>query len=242
MINSVRNTVLAILNKHNYGSIPVADFNEYCRTAQMELFLDMFERYNKIINEENKRTSGTERADREKILAETIDFFTETDELAHTADNKYTPPANSFRINDILVYDVTTTPKTFINTAELTLKSKVKKLDLGSLGGPSETFPLYSMQANVIEMWPDTINAAERVEAEYVRFPVDPKWTFVNLTGGEPVFNQSAGDYQDFELPRDFEVELIMKILEYTGLSIRESEVVKYVKADEQLEMVKKTN
>lgn len=242
MINSVRNTVLAILNKHNYGSIPVADFNEYCKTAQMELFMDIFERYNKIINEENKRVSGTERADREKALAETIDYFTETEILTNTADNKFAPPTNIYRINDIFVYDVSVSPKVFLNTAEHTLKSVVKKLNLSNLSIVSTTFPLYSYQDGVIELWPESITGAGSVEVEYVRFPLDPKWTFVSLSGGDPLFNGSANDYQDFELPQDFYVDIIMKILEYTGLSIRESEVYKYVKAGEQIELVKRSN
>ena len=42
MINSVRNTVLSVLNKNNYGVITPADFNLYAQQAQLEIFQDYF--------------------------------------------------------------------------------------------------------------------------------------------------------------------------------------------------------
>ena len=59
MINSVRNTVLAILNKNNYGYISPSDFNLYAKQAQMDLFEDLFYEYNYQIIKENVRQSGT---------------------------------------------------------------------------------------------------------------------------------------------------------------------------------------
>ena len=59
MINSVRNTVLAILNKNNYGYIAPNDFNLYAKQAQLDLFEDLFYEYNYQIIKENARQSGT---------------------------------------------------------------------------------------------------------------------------------------------------------------------------------------
>mgnify|MGYP006272437659 CR=1 FL=1 len=59
MINEVRNTVLSILNKNNYGYISPSDFNLFSSQSQMELFEEMFSSYNKIITMENTRVSGS---------------------------------------------------------------------------------------------------------------------------------------------------------------------------------------
>ena len=75
MINSVRNTVLAIANKNNYGYISPQDFNLYAKQAQMDMFEDYFYQYNNWINRENARTSGTGYADIIKGLEEVIDTF-----------------------------------------------------------------------------------------------------------------------------------------------------------------------
>lgn len=75
MINSVRNTVQSVLNKNNYGYISPADFNLYALQAQMELFEEYFSTYNKIINMENSRLSGTDYADVEQPVAELLEHL-----------------------------------------------------------------------------------------------------------------------------------------------------------------------
>ena len=68
MIDSVYKTVLTIVNKNNYGYINPTDFNLFARTAQLELFENMFYDYNNRINLENLRKSGTGYADILKVF------------------------------------------------------------------------------------------------------------------------------------------------------------------------------
>ena len=75
MINSVRNTVLAILNKNNYGYISPQDFNLFAKQAQLDIFEDYFYQYNYQLNKENKRMSGTGYADITKGYEEVIDLL-----------------------------------------------------------------------------------------------------------------------------------------------------------------------
>ena len=42
------------------------------------------------------------------------------------------------------------------------------------------------------------------------------------------MFNASAADYQDFELPTSDMNGLVNKILQYAGVSIREADVAKF--------------
>ena len=42
IINSVRETVLSVLNKNNYGYITPSDFNLYAKQAQLDIFEDYF--------------------------------------------------------------------------------------------------------------------------------------------------------------------------------------------------------
>ena len=69
---------------------------------------------------------------------------------------------------------------------------------------------------------------------QYVRFPFAPKWTYISLTNGEPSFDPTQPDYQDFELPNDDEVNLVNKILQYAGMSIREIAATQFGQAEEQ--------
>lgn len=110
MINSVRNTVLAILNKNNYGYISPQDFNLYAKQAQLDLFEDYFYQYNYQVSKENARQSGTGYADIKKGYEEVIDLFSVTDFLLHSYSNTFFAPSlattNSdyYLLNKVLVY------------------------------------------------------------------------------------------------------------------------------------------
>jgi hypothetical protein len=65
---------------------------------------------------------------------------------------------------------------------------------------------------------------------------LDPKWSFSTIAGGVPIFDQSQADYQDFELPKDDANDLITKILQYAGISIREGDVFKFGQIEEQMQ------
>jgi hypothetical protein len=56
------------------------------------------------------------------------------------------------------------------------------------------------------------------------------------LPNGEPAFDQSQPDYQDFELPPEDEYKLITKMLEYCGIVIREFAVSQFGTAQQQHE------
>ena len=81
MINSVRNTVLSVLNKNNYGYISPNDFNLFAKQAQLDVFENYFYRYNFQIQKENGRQSGTGYADIKKQYEEVIDSFSKISTL-----------------------------------------------------------------------------------------------------------------------------------------------------------------
>jgi len=86
---------------------------------------------------------------------------------------------------------------------------------------PSDSFRIYP-----------TLTAGYSAELFFLRKPKDPKWTFVNVQGN-PVYNSSASDLQNFELHPSNLVPLVMKILLYCGISLRESEVENVANSEE---------
>ena len=231
MINSVRNTVLAILNKNNYGYISPNDFNLYAKQAQLDLFEDLFYEYNYQLIKENARQSGTGYANISKGILETIDLFSVTAPLAHVANNTYTMPVNYYLINKVLAYDAAGT--TLTGEAERVSHSKITLLNSSNLTAPTTAYPAYTTEGQTLTVFPATINVAGQLQAQYIRYPLDPQWTYLNITGGEPVFDASSTSYQNFELPNDYEPDLVNKILQYAGVSIRESAVVQYANTAE---------
>lgn len=323
MINSVRNTVLSVLNKNNYGYISPSDFNLFATQAQLEIFEEYFDKYNKAINFENARAYGSDYADIKKTISEVMEGFLRSDYLypkflfpsppLGEITNFYSLPSESttgfpsYMINKIvyykrrlatgtntssgglvlidntanfvaagvsvrdIVFNVTNktkanvvgvTPTTLsldtnifslgsgqrynvyswndYSEAEYVSNSKIELLSNSNLTSPSFDYPAYAIIGSELAMYPiasptnTNVYFYGAVRADYFRYPKPPKWTFTTLSGGEPVFNQSQPDYQDFELPIEDEYKLVMKICQYSGVSIREAEVVQYAMAQEQ--------
>ena len=306
MINSVRNTVLSILNKNNYGYISPSDFNLFAKQAQMDIFEDYFYQYNYQIQKENSRQSGTGYADIKKGYEEVIEMFSETKYLTHDSNNVFFLPSQSttgddyYLINKVLGYETivttgtntavflnnledsnadfiadgvqvgdivfnlrpvapsyatvtqvlsgnilglsedifTVVPSSYIiykpkqNELEKVTLSKITMLTNSILTAPTRSFPAYTQQGDKLTAFPSSIS--EGILCQYFRYPKDPKWTYQSLTGGEPAFDSSQLDYQDFELTPDDEPSLIMKILQYAGMSIREIQAVQFAQAQDQ--------
>jgi hypothetical protein len=240
MINSVRNTVLSVLNKNNYGYISPSDFNLFAKQAQMEIYEEYYSSYNKSINAENARISGTEYADIENPIAEVLEGFLRNDTLVQVtpATNQYYVPSlvttgyNFYMISRLTCFNGTTR----LGDAEKIANARIYMLLDSMLTAPTTQYPAYIIEGDVISVYPDTINGVSSLKCSYFRLPLDPKWTYISLPNGEPAFDQSQPDYQDFELPGEDEYKLVMKILQYCGMSIREIQVAQYGIQQEQAE------
>jgi|TARA_R110000822_G_scaffold18852_9_gene61890 hypothetical protein len=240
MINSVRNTVLSVLNKNNYGYISPSDFNLFAQQAQMEIYEEYYSSYNKTINAENARVSGTEYADIENPIAEVLEGFLRNDTLLQVAPttNQYYVPSlittgyNFYMISRLTCFNGTTR----LGDAEKVANARLYMLLDSMLTAPTTKYPSYIIEEDIITVYPDTINGVSSLKCSYFRLPLDPKWTYINLPNGEPAFDQSQPDYQDFELPFEDEYKLVMKILQYCGMSIREIQVAQYGIQQEQAE------
>ena len=320
-INEVRNTVLAIANKNNYGYISPQDFNLYASQALMDMFEDYFYQYNNQLVKENQRTSGTGYADITKGLAEVIDTFYVDTPLLNSATtqsgdiqtNLYTLPADYYLINKMMVYTkelasgVTTStnggatavndttadfiaagvaPGDIVSTitngvvyntvisqvvsatnilvfstvgvtvwdlvgktyniysandvmdAERVSQAKITMLNNSILTKPTLGYPAYTQDALVAQAFPITINKIGQLTSQYVRYPFTPNWTYATLLAGEPLFDPTAADYQDFELPLSDEPALIAKICQYVGIEIREADVYNFGTQELQQEQI----
>jgi len=120
--------------------------------------------------------------------------------------------------------------------AELVNSSKITMLNNSLLTAPNITYPAYTQEANSVTIHPSTVSAMGQVVTQYIRYPKAPKWTFTTIAGGAPIFDQSQADYQDFELPIDDGNDLVSKILQYVGISIREGDVFKFGQVEEQMQ------
>jgi len=307
MINEVRNTVLSILNKNNYGYISPSDFNLFASQAQTEMFEEAFSDYNKFTVAQNLKQMYEGYGDMLQAVEEVLEIFNVTKALSNYAGNAYYAPSltttgdQAFMISKLICYpnqyttgtnttvvsaqlvdaaasfntlglvpgdlvvnvsstlvaqvldtpttnsvvlinnDIFTTPgdtyaiykASTAAEAEKITQDKVVLLNTSLLTSSSVLFPTYSLQGDKVTVMPISYRNIGQVVMNYFRYPLAPKWTYISLAGGEPVFDQTQPDYQDFELPNEYEYKLATKILQYSGVSIREAEVVQYAMAQE---------
>ena len=173
MIESVRSTVLSILNKNNFGYLSPADFNLYAKQAQLEIFDEYFNDYNYQINKENVRQSGTGYADVLRSLEEVIDDFST---IVNFTTNSFALPADYYLINKIL-------PTGSNYELEQVSNSKINLLLASSLTAPTTGFPAFVQNGNTATAYPATITSGT---IQYIRYPLPPNWTYSILTAGEP--------------------------------------------------------
>ena len=119
------------------------------------------------------------------------------------------------------------------NELEKVTQGKITMLNNSTLTAPNRLFPAYTQEGSILTTHPSTLT--EGIMCQYIRYPKDPKWTYITLTNGEPMFDSSQADFQDFELAVDDQVGLVNKILQYAGMSIREVQAVQFGKAEEQM-------
>lgn len=224
MINEVRNTVLSIISKDNRGYITPFEFNLFAKQAQLEIFEQYIYSYSNAIVKENARLHGEGYADIPKKISDVLDTFFIKASLTYTG-SEFTPPTDYYFV-DKLIYN---------NSVEIEEVSHRKILNLisSNLTAPTVAYPVYTLDNNGFNVYPTSITS--NVQIDYIRYPLDPKWTYIatSATDSDPLFYPSAPDYQDFELPKSDFSNLVIKILQYSGVSIREADVIKAAKSEE---------
>jgi len=225
MIDNVRNTVLSILSKDNRGYITPMEFNLYADQAQKEIFESYFYQYSGAINRQNAHLHGDDYANIPGRIENVIDTFIVPDFLLNYASPYFEYPSDYYKMNRVMSVNTGT-------EVENVSINKIHMLNTSNLTAPSAIYPVYTMDNTGIKVYPDIYSTSD-ISADYIRYPKAPKWTYESIGANDPIFNQNAADYQDFELPESDMNNLIVKILQYAGLSIRETEVVQAAKQEE---------
>lgn len=221
-INNVRNVVMFLLSKNNYGYISPEEFDTYCNLAQLDLFENSFFQYNNWLAKQNKRLTETEYANIPKNIREQIDVFT-----SYSTPSNFTYDSGTdlwsylgndlYRVENISMVNA---QKKKIDIEEVN-KSELNRLN--NLKLTSLTYPAYERIGSSFRMHPK-LSVGLSAELFYIRTPKAPKWTYINV-GGNPIYNASAPDKQDIELHISAYAPFVVKVLSYCGLTLREQEI-----------------
>ena len=91
-----------------------------------------------------------------------------------------------------------------------------------NLTSPSTTYPIYIYENNKLTIYPDTITSG--INVSYIRKPLPPVWNFTSGINAQYVYDEFTSF--NFELHPAEQTELILKILLYAGVVIKDPQII----------------
>jgi len=212
MINDIRNIVNFVLNKESRGYITPLQFNTFAKQAQQEIIDSYYFEYNRLKTGRERRINYNELVTKAR---EAIDSFIVPPTALTYSAGSFVVPADLYKAEN-LIYNGTT-------EIEQIERERLMYHVSDDFSGSSVFYPTYIRYEGSYVVYPLTIVSG--VSLSYFRLPKDPNWTY-QLIGDDPIFNPSGVGYQDFEVGYEDKMKLIVKILKYCGINIREAEIV----------------
>lgn len=227
-INNVYQTVLVITNKDNRGYITPDEFNRLAEQAQNEIFASYFARE---AGYELNAFLTSDFSDPNTYLAEKINVFYKSGTLTKAGD-EFTYPSDLYRVGIVSVSDI---------VADRASHEEIKYINLTPLTYPVKTQPVYTLSNTGVVVYPSDITSG--VKLDYLKKPIRPKWGYV-LQGTIPYYDPTvfdpANDSYDtaaksynFELHPSEENNLVVKILNYSGVVIKQQDVAGFAQGKE---------
>ena len=230
-VNTVYTTVLSILNKEQRGYITPEEFNKLATQVQLEIFENYFEDLNQQLRVPQ---ADSEYANRQKNIDNCISIFkTIGNTTYNVAGGYFLPPSDLHRIGTVIYKDE--------KELQRVERNEFLRLNLSPLTKPTTQFPVYLYEqviqgtggANTGEthifVKPTTIVTAADITVSYIRKPADVLWGYQQLGGGtwsSGPYIYNAGASTQFELDDTEQTEVILRILAYAGVVIRDPQIV----------------
>ena len=220
-VNTVYRTVLSIMNIEQRGYITPDQFNRIGRLSQLDLFEKAFADYNRYITRQENNSINDEYANLVKSTKEKIDIFSTSATLTFT-DGVAAVPTNLHKC--IMI----STGTRGLEVLELQ-KSDLPQINSSKLTAPTTSYPIYYKQGDFFNILPTTISSAT---IDYIFKPSDPTWAFTSgATYGDMQY--ASGSSTNFSLHGSEEVPLVIKILAYSGIILKDPNIIQVAKQEE---------
>jgi hypothetical protein len=236
-INTVYTTVLYILNKEQRGYVTPAEFNSLAALVQDEIFQSYFPDGNQLNRfNQNNQQNDTEFFNMFKDSAYKLYPFERTASFTYNAGAgilgwEYTGAGTIFKLGEIISTYNTTNPQ-YDSITELASQSDFSKITRSALTAPTMQYPLCTTGTGPnnsvlikVSPQPNVLN----VNALFT--PVTPEWKFTIGSLGQYIYSSSS---IDFELDISEQINLIIGILKYCGIIIRDPEIIQTAEAEAQ--------
>ena len=229
-VDDVYKTVLLILNKEQRGYITPTEFNKIATQVQREIFEGYFQYENK---QYRLPDNESEYSDRSKSVDEKIAALKRLSiGLTKNVDGYFEQPTDFYKLGTVIYTDA----KSNQIEVQRIQENDLLYVNMSPLTKPSLTHPIYTYRDNKIYAQPTSIADGE-VSISYLKKPSDVVWGYtVDPTSGGYVYNN--GSSTDIELHQVEQTEVIIKILMYAGVVIRDPQIVQTAAQMDQQETI----
>lgn len=253
-VDIVYKTVLSILNKEQRGYMTPQEFNKTATQVQLEIFEQYFDDLNQQLR---VNQSDYEYADRVANIDEKMSIFKTTgicNYVTNSVGGYFTLPTTDIYGTPTLLYRLGTLDYknrfgVTIGPLEELQKYEFYYIQNSRLTTSTEKNPTFFRESNRVVVAPSTIGSqtltdgSTKIIANYIRKPLDPVWGFTVGSRGQYIYNPapfvlgnpSTGS-RDFELHESEQTRLIIKILMYAGIIIKDPQIVQAAAQQSQLE------
>jgi hypothetical protein len=223
-VDTVYRTVLLIINKEQRGYITPDEFNKTAAQVQLEIFNEYFDNLNQQIRIPD---NDTEYADRIKNLQEKIAIFQTEGVCPPIAGGFDIPTATDFYKLGTVIYNDD-------KEVQYVQPNELLELNLSPITKPTKYWPIYTYKDFVIKVYPTTITTG--ITCTYIRKPANPVWNFT--LGPNQQYIYDATSSVQFELHPIEQTNLITRILLYSGIVIKDPQIVQIAAQQAQAEII----
>mgnify|MGYP003121598036 CR=1 FL=1 len=226
-VDTVYQKVLALANKEQRGYITPQEFNLFASQAQLEIFENYF---HDLKTAQLKPKNHTESGDEINLLNERISLHKVTGTNSTRSDSD---GLHSLDNSTYILTDVYTAAGISIEEVEA---NQLRQMNLNPLLKPTTGRPVFvRVSSNKIEI--SGIDATCKID--FIKKPTNPNWGYVVISG-KALYNSNTS--VDFDLHESEENNLVMRILELSGITLADPNLVQLAMRDQANTKAEKNN
>ena len=248
-VDTVYKTVLLILNKEQRGYITPDEFNKTATQVQ----LDIFEQYFDDLNQQLRvPQTDYDYSDRQMSIDEKISPF-KTEGACNYIAGKFNLPSVDVDGNTVLYNGVEPVVSTqvafyrlgtpvysptivFPTEMQLLQRNDFYNIEKSPLTAATKDFPTFLYENNKLTIRPSSIVSG--VSTSFLRKPRNVVWAFTPGSIGQYLYNSLTST--NFELNASEQVNVILRILLYSGVIVKDPQIVQVAASEIQQNEINK--
>jgi len=256
-VDTVYKTVLLVLNKEQRGYITPDEFN---RTAT-QVQLDIFEQYFDDLNQQLRvPQSDYDYSDRQMNIDENISPFKTSGNCVYNVDRFNLPVLDSesntvlnsgaepASLDQVVFYRLGTPTYTPVSGFETEIqrlqRNDFYNIEKSPLTASVKAFPTYLYESNKLIIRPTSIITG--ISTSFIRKPRNVAWGYTIGTVGQLLYSPLTAsatpteNSTQFELNSSEQVNVITRILFYSGVIIRDPQIIQVAAQQVQSQEINK--